>query len=175
MDIKGFIQVFNTKWSNTSLHYSKSAYSSYATDLVLCETWTNLSEHTRQLLQLTAKALPEGPFQSTALTFSPLYLNQITAAQHKGSRVTVLLGTQPKLNPPKQKQQQWPALHSPSLSGQGQRLHTASPLCSLNKTRAGTAQPARHQGAREIWAPLKRVFSQLSVKDKLEVNVDKLN
>lgn len=82
MDIKGFIQLFNTKWSNTNLHYSKSAYSSYAIALVLCETWTNLSEHSRQPLKLPAEAIPEGPFQSTAWPH-PLWLSQTTAAQHR--------------------------------------------------------------------------------------------
>lgn len=127
MDSKGFIQLFNTKWSNTNLHYSKSAYSSYATALVLCETWTNLSEHSRQLLKLTAKAIPEGPFQSTALTTSsPLYLNQITAAQHKGSGVTVLLGTQPQLNPPRHRSSDQPCT---ALASQGRvRGATQVPL-----------------------------------------------
>lgn len=160
MVIKGFIQLFNTKWSNTNLHYSKSAYSSYATALVLCETWTNLSEHSRQLLQLTAEAIPEGP-----LWVQPWpWVHCTSMESHRGSRVTLLLGHSPGRA---LQTQQWAAPHSPSLSGQ--RLHTASPLCSLNKTRA------THQGAREMWAPLKMVFSQLSVTDKLEVNVDKLN
>lgn len=119
MDSKGFIQLFNTKWSNTNLHYSKSAYSSYAIALVLCETWTNLSEHSRQLLQLTAKAIPEGPFQSTALTSSPLYLNQITAAQHKGSGVTVLLGHSPSWTLPNTAAVSSPAQPWPQGTGTG--------------------------------------------------------
>lgn len=76
MDSKGFIQLFNTKWSNTNLHYSKSAYSSYATALVLCETWTNLSEHSRQLLKLTAKGHSWRPLPEHSPDSSPLYLNQ---------------------------------------------------------------------------------------------------
>lgn len=140
MDIKGFIQLFNTKWSNTNLHYSKSAYSSSAIALVLCETWTNLSEHSRQLLKLTAQAIAEGPFQSTALTFSPLCLNPISAAQHEGSGLTVLLGTQPQLNPPKQ--QHWPALASQSTVT-GPRGSTTFP--QLNQSWNGSAQPGRHQ------------------------------
>lgn len=173
MVIKGFIQLFNTKWSNTNLHYSKSAYSSYATALVLCETWTNLSEHSRQLLQLTAKAIPEGPLRVQPWPWAHCTPMESLQLHTRAQGWQWLLGTQPTLSPPNT--QHWPALHSPSLSGHGHRLHTASPLCSPNKTRASIAQPATHQGAREMWAPLKMVFSQLSVTDKLEVNVDKLN
>lgn len=168
MDSKGFIQLFNTKWSNTNLHYSKSAYSSYAIALVLCETWTDLSEHSR-----SSYSFLQRPFLKAPPRAQPLYLNQITAALHKGSGGQCSWDTAPA--EPSRTQQQCPALHSPGLSGQRHRGHTGSPAHSLSTTRAGVAQPGRLQGAREMWAPLKRILSQLSVKDKLEVNVDKLN
>lgn len=81
MDSKGFIQLFNTKWSNTNLHYSKSAYSSYATDLVLCETWTNLSEHTRQLSTAHCK----GPSWRPLPEYSPDLQPTVPHSNHCGS------------------------------------------------------------------------------------------
>lgn len=144
MDIKGFIQLFNTKWSNTNLHYSKSAYSSCAIALVLCETWTNLSEHSRQLLKLTAKAIPEGPFQSTAWP-----------SAHCGSIKPVQLSTRAQgwqcswgHSPSWTLQaQQWPALHSPGLSGAThipQHVPSAQPgLGWAQLSQAGTREARR--------------------------------
>lgn len=150
MDIKGFIQLFNTKWSNTNLHYSKSAYSSYAIALVLCETWTNLSEHSRQPLKLPAEAIPEGPFQSTAWPH-PLWLSQTTAARHRA-------------HPPEH------SSDSSDSPAQPRPPRAHSPPRSLSSARQAPGRQGTQMGA-----PLKRVFSQLSVKDKLEVNIDKLN
>lgn len=145
MDSKGFIQLFNTKWSNTNLHYSKSAYSSYAIALVLCETWTDLSEHSRQILKLTAKAIPEGPFQSTALTFSPLWLIKPPQLSTRAQGWQCSWGHSPSWTLPgtavTSPAQPWPL-----------RGHTHSPPHSLSTARAGMAQlsQAGTRQAREI-------------------------